>query len=190
MKTDRSVLVETIKNSVPILRAVDHYGLEPNRLKFIKCPFHQENTPSLRIYPETNTFYCFGCGVGGDVISFVRHLFHVDFWGAVMRLDQDFHLCLPTRRATTGEQAQARIQRHIEARKREEKEWLEFFYHEHYSAFLRLHRRLWRASLLKFPKSPEIAPEPEYLESIHWLDYVIYWLDTYTTFEKWKEVYG
>jgi len=34
------------------------------------CPFHGEKTPSFNVYTENGSFYCFGCGVGGDVISF------------------------------------------------------------------------------------------------------------------------
>ena len=36
------------------------------------CPFHSERTPSCHIYTETQSFYCFGCGAGGDVINFIR----------------------------------------------------------------------------------------------------------------------
>ena len=36
------------------------------------CPFHNEKTPSFVVYPDTQSFYCFGCGAAGDVISFVR----------------------------------------------------------------------------------------------------------------------
>ena len=38
------------------------------------CPFHSEKTPSLTVYPENQSFYCFGCGVGGDVITFIRKI--------------------------------------------------------------------------------------------------------------------
>ena len=36
------------------------------------CPFHSEKTPSFTVYQDTQSFYCFGCGAGGDVISFVK----------------------------------------------------------------------------------------------------------------------
>ena len=38
------------------------------------CPFHGEKTPSFNLYPETSSFYCFGCGAGGDVITFVKRI--------------------------------------------------------------------------------------------------------------------
>ena len=47
------------------------------------CPFHSEKTPSCTIYPENQSFYCFGCGVGGDVISFVMKTDNVGFMDAV-----------------------------------------------------------------------------------------------------------
>ena len=38
------------------------------------CPFHNEKTPSFTVYPESRSFYCFGCGAGGDAITFVRRI--------------------------------------------------------------------------------------------------------------------
>ena len=43
------------------------------------CPFHNEKTPSFHIYTENNTFYCFGCGAGGDVITFIRRIENLDY---------------------------------------------------------------------------------------------------------------
>ena len=47
------------------------------------CPFHQEKTPSCKIDPSTQTWHCFGCGEGGDVISYIRKLDDVDFVDAL-----------------------------------------------------------------------------------------------------------
>ncbi|HHW46920.1 MAG TPA: DNA primase [Clostridiales bacterium] len=47
------------------------------------CPFHNEKTPSFTIYPDNGSFYCFGCGVGGDVITFIRQIENLDYIEAV-----------------------------------------------------------------------------------------------------------
>lgn len=52
------------------------------------CPFHNEKTPSFTVYPESHSFYCFGCGAGGDVISFVRRMENLDYVEAVKSVAQ------------------------------------------------------------------------------------------------------
>ena len=47
------------------------------------CPFHNEKTPSFTLYPENGSFYCFGCGTGGDVIRFIRLIENLDYIDAV-----------------------------------------------------------------------------------------------------------
>ena len=47
------------------------------------CPFHSEKTPSFTVYPADNSFYCFGCGVGGDAITFIRKRENMDYPDAV-----------------------------------------------------------------------------------------------------------
>lgn len=84
--------VKQIKERVSISQALARYGYEPNRAGFMLCPMHSEDTPSLKVYPDSNSYYCFGCGTGGDVINFVMHLFHLDFKAAISRLDADFNL--------------------------------------------------------------------------------------------------
>lgn len=50
------------------------------------CPFHSEKTPSFVVYPETQSFYCFGCGAGGDVITFIKKINNIDYVEAVKLL--------------------------------------------------------------------------------------------------------
>ena len=52
------------------------------------CPFHGEKTPSFNIYTETDSFYCFGCGASGDVISFIMKIENLDYLDAVRYLAQ------------------------------------------------------------------------------------------------------
>ena len=52
------------------------------------CPFHSEKTPSFTVYPADNSFYCFGCGAGGDVITFIRKRENLDYPDAVEFLAQ------------------------------------------------------------------------------------------------------
>ena len=47
------------------------------------CPFHSEKTPSFTVYPSDNSFYCFGCGVGGNVVTFIRQIEHLDYPDAI-----------------------------------------------------------------------------------------------------------
>ena len=47
------------------------------------CPFHNEKTPSFTVYPSDNSFYCFGCGVGGNAITFIRQAEHLDYPDAI-----------------------------------------------------------------------------------------------------------
>src|SRR5215210_4554465 len=58
------------------------------------CPFHDEKTPSFSVNPPDKLFYCFGCGKGGDVISFVRETEQLDFAQAVEWLAERFRVTL------------------------------------------------------------------------------------------------
>ena len=50
------------------------------------CPFHSEKTPSFYVYPDTQSFYCFGCGAGGDAINFAKKINSIDYGEAVKML--------------------------------------------------------------------------------------------------------
>ena len=59
-----------------------------------RCPFHEERTPSFSVDPVDKLYHCFGCGVGGDLIKFVRETENVDFVGAVEWLAERFRVPL------------------------------------------------------------------------------------------------
>jgi DNA primase len=59
-----------------------------------RCPFHEERTPSFSVDPVGKLYHCFGCGVGGDVIKFVRETENLDFVGAVEWLAERFRVPL------------------------------------------------------------------------------------------------
>lgn len=59
------------------------------------CPFHNEKTPSLTVYPATQSFYCFGCGAGGDAITFLKKIENLDYLDAVKTLAQRAGLQMP-----------------------------------------------------------------------------------------------
>ncbi|NCC06465.1 MAG: DNA primase [Clostridia bacterium] len=85
--TQRNDIVDVIKGYVQLKqRGRIHSGL---------CPFHNERTPSFTVYPETQSFYCFGCGAGGDVITFAKRINNIDYIEAVKMLAARVGMSLP-----------------------------------------------------------------------------------------------
>lgn len=74
------------------------------------CPFHGEKTPSFTVYPETSSFYCFGCGAGGDVITFIKRIENLDYMDAVRFLADRAGLRMPE---NDGNDAAARLRTRI-----------------------------------------------------------------------------
>ena len=60
-----------------------------------KCPFHNDSTPSFTVYPDTESFYCFGCAAGGDVISFIMRAEQLVYIDAVKYLAQRAGMQMP-----------------------------------------------------------------------------------------------
>ena len=59
------------------------------------CPFHSEKTPSFVVYPENGSFFCFGCGAGGDIVTFVRMAEHLEYTEAIRFLAQKVGMPMP-----------------------------------------------------------------------------------------------
>jgi len=62
--------IKEIKSRLTIHSVLNHYHLKADRNNMLKCPFHDEETASMRIYTDTNSFHCFGCGRTGDAVEF------------------------------------------------------------------------------------------------------------------------
>ena len=73
-----------------------------------RCPFHEEKTPSFSVNPVEKLYYCFGCGKGGDVISFVRETENLDFVGAVEWLAERFRVPIEVEDASPRVEAERR----------------------------------------------------------------------------------
>jgi len=74
-KSDQvSPKTQAIREAISIPAIAKRFGLEFNKQNKISCPFHADGTPSLVCYPDTNSFFCFGCRASGDVIEFYRRL--------------------------------------------------------------------------------------------------------------------
>jgi DNA primase catalytic core len=84
--------VEAVKSATEILPLVEDYVRLRKTGGTYKglCPFHQERTPSFIVTPARGTFKCFGCGEGGDAISFVQRMDNLDFVGAIEVLAKRF----------------------------------------------------------------------------------------------------
>lgn len=96
----RSDIVEVASNHIQLRhRGRTYTGI---------CPFHNEKTPSFHIYPDTQSFYCFGCGAGGDVISFVKRIHQLDYVEAVKLLASRTGMPLPDEEDKAGK-ARARL---------------------------------------------------------------------------------
>ena len=84
---DRNDIVAVVEQYVPLKRrGADYWGL---------CPFHKEKTPSFKVSPAHQAYYCFGCRKSGNVFHFIMDIESVDFVGAVRLLAQRVGVVIP-----------------------------------------------------------------------------------------------
>ncbi len=83
----RCDISEVISSYVPLKRA----GSNMNG----RCPFHSERTPSFTVFPATRSFYCFGCGAGGDVVTFIMKRENLDYVSALEMLGARVGIQIP-----------------------------------------------------------------------------------------------
>lgn len=117
-------MFDEIKKAVTMREIADKYGIEINRSDFAHCPFHTDNTASMKLYDHS--FYCFGCGKGGDITDFVAELYGISLYQAALRINDDFGLQL-TSKKSKADKSEIMKRRAKEKKEREafEKDYLE-----------------------------------------------------------------
>ena len=83
-------LFQKIKSAITVPQAAKVYGMEPDRRSMVCCPFHSDNTPSMKL--NDTYYYCFGCGATGVVIDLTAKLFSLNPRQAAEKLVHDFGL--------------------------------------------------------------------------------------------------
>ena len=159
-------LFEVVKQSVTTKAAAEHYGIEVKRGGMAKCPFHSDQSPSLKL--NDDYYYCFGCGATGDVIDFVARLFQIGNKEAAERIAADFGLqydahvpYVPPKRTATAVQIAKQRERYT------------------YGVLTRYHSQLQEWLARYAPENPDDEIDSRYLEAIHQKDYVEYLMDTF-----------
>ncbi len=94
---ERIDIVDVVDSVVPLKKKGKDYSA--------CCPFHQEKSPSFYVSADKQLYYCFGCGAGGNVVSFIKEYHHLDFVEAIEFLAQRLHIDVP-RETSAREQAQ------------------------------------------------------------------------------------
>lgn len=86
--------VRRVRETVDFVDLVNHYtDLRRNGAQYMgRCPFHEDNSPSFSVNPSDKVYHCFGCGVGGDLFSFVMEKEALDFAGAIEYLADQYNV--------------------------------------------------------------------------------------------------
>lgn len=149
-----SELVNEVRETATCRKFAEYIGLRINRAGFCCCPFHNERTPSLKIYDESNSWYCFGCHRGGDVFAMASIYYGTGFSDTVRTLALAFGInkqeraeSRPDSLRIAVERAKGKISRQREERERER---IEAEYWNAYDRYLEIERIIRD----KAPKTP------------------------------------
>lgn len=122
---------ETIKSHLTMRQVAEYYGYPADRKGWCRCPFHNDGHPSMLLYPDGRGFYCFSCGAGGDVISFVARLENISNAKAAKMLADDFSLPIdldhPSYRERREREKRYRRRKELEAWVKDALLWLSMY---------------------------------------------------------------
>ncbi len=109
-KLPESFLMQLKDNSDIVSLAENYVELKRSGSTFsCRCPFHSERTPSCHFYPATNSFHCFGCHAGGDVVTFTMMIENLEYMDAIRFLAQRANMTMPEDAAYDGGKSRRRM---------------------------------------------------------------------------------
>lgn len=173
---------EEVKRNVTVRQAAERYGFKPDRSGLIRCIFHNDATPSMKV---DRRYYCFGCGCTGDAVDFTAQLFGIGLRDAAVKLADDFGIRYSSRPRdqTANRQPERTVKKEPEKTSKKEPEQSE---QDKWKAdYVRCVRAYldYRILLLDWrkryaPKTREEGWNEQFGESLRNLTIVEYYLDT------------
>ncbi|MBR0173280.1 MAG: DNA primase [Lachnospiraceae bacterium] len=183
-------IFQEVKGTISMQEVVAGYGIKPNRGGMIRCPFHNDRTPSLKVYEDH--FHCFGCGAHGDVIRFTEMYFNLSPLEAAKNLIDDYHLPVTediSRSGNSRDRPAPEIRKRLEAHQKEKRfeKWRE----EQTKRFLDEYCKLsgWKERYA--PRAPDEEWHPLFCEALQHLSKVEWELDLFllSSKEELKELF-
>ena len=137
---------EDVLEAVSIADGLNYYGVQVDRYDKCCCPFHRDKRPSMKVYRNTNKYYCFVCNEGGNIIDFVMKSQGLNFGEALKKIDQDFNLGLYEVKTRNDPN---RIEEDYQEEINQAIKEIENQYRENYDLLCKVRRALWREYLDK-----------------------------------------
>ena len=121
-------IIDEVRQNNDIVDIISQYVhlKRSGRNYFGLCPFHNEKSPSFSVSPEKQIFHCFGCGVGGNVFTFLTKIEGINFVEAIQMLADKANIQLPTL-----ENNQDSAREMLKAKVYKVNEFTANYYHEH-----------------------------------------------------------
>lgn len=157
-------IYEQVKAAVTARQAAEHYGLTVTRNGMTCCPFHDDHNPSMKV---DERYYCFGCGMTGDVIDFTAGLYGIGSYEAAQKLAVDFGI--GSGRPSVVAQLR-KPQRPMLTKFRQEEALC-------LSVLTEYERLLEKWKTEYAPQAPEEAPDDRFVEACQMYDYIVYLTD-------------
>lgn len=166
-----------VKEHLTARQAAEYYGLKVKRNGIACCPFHDDKHPSMKI---DKNYYCFACGVGGDVVDYVSRMFRLSQYDAALKLIDDLTLPVDAKgNAELSVQEKERIRRKKAERERitRIRERFEKWCSQTVDILKNCISEIDSANRFLIGQPPDIIFSEDYAQMLHVEPLINYWLD-------------